>query len=122
MPYTEKQRASNQDKIFILLGVRVPRSDSSPGQYWHTARCGYNMGISLDLDNLEKPYRWDVSTYGCSFTDSGVEETPDLAVYAAHVRLARYIQEVESVRNILLSFLGEAPRSPLSRFERDPVV
>jgi hypothetical protein len=79
------------------------------------------MGISLDIQDMENPYKWDVGTRGCSFTASGVAETPDLAVHEAHVRLAQYILEVEEVRNVLLSSLSEAPKA-LSRFERDQVI
>ena len=117
-----------QDRVLTLLGDNVSRRTANTrGLYWHTSRGGYNMAIffnQTDPQDPQRPYEWNVGTYGCSFTADGAETSLDTAVLEAHKRLARYIQEVKSVELGLLNLLSEKPpvSSSPTRFERDPVV
>lgn len=103
-----------KDLELTLLGVKVPRKPweaSRPGYYWYITRAGYNMAIFKNLADLDdpKPYEWNCSTYGCSFTDSGKEASLEDAVKEAHVHLARYLLDRSETEQYAIGFLVDGP-------------
>lgn len=114
-----------RDRELVLLGTKVSRNlGNTRGLYWNIQRCGYNMAVCLnqtDPRDTQRPYEWNVGTYGCSFTADGRESSLDAAVLEAHKRLARYLLERSQVEQGVMSFLMDPPLPP-TRFEREPVL
>jgi hypothetical protein len=105
-----------------LLGVLVNPDLNGGSVIWATCRGGYYIHVTYLEQHLGATYRFATGLHGntSAFSKNGHGTSLDDCVLMAHLEIAKYLREVESVHEFIRCV--ESPPEVSSRYNRKSVI